>query len=53
MITLNDWRAQIGESAIDSPIYNKLVLEMDNNEIGRLRDLGLIGNSKNYKNGTI
>lgn len=53
VITLNDWRAQIGESAIDSPIYNKLVLEMDNDEIGRLRDLGLIGNSKNYKNGTI
>lgn len=52
VITLNDWRAQIGESAVNSPIYNKLILEMDNNEIARLRDLGIIDNSKNYNNGT-
>lgn len=37
LITLNDWRAQIGESEIeDDELFNKLKLHMDDSELDRL-----------------
>lgn len=36
LITLNDWRAQIGESMVDDPIFSKLKYRMDEEELGRV-----------------
>lgn len=33
VITLNDWRAQIGESRVANPLYDKLILEMNDKEM--------------------
>ena len=37
IITLNDWRAQIGESRVDDPIYSKLLLQMNDKELVRIQ----------------
>lgn len=39
IITLNDWRAQIGESKVDDTIYSKLILQMDDSEIERIKNI--------------
>jgi len=36
IITLNDWRAQIGESMVGDSIYNKLILMMSDSELKRI-----------------
>lgn len=45
VITLNDWRAQIGESMISDAVYNKLVFHMSDAE------LSMIGRFMNLKIG--
>lgn len=39
IITLNDWRAQIGESKIENPLYNKLLLEMNEAEQEKIKNI--------------
>jgi len=39
IITLNDWRAQIGESKVDNPLYRKLMLEMSESELATIRNI--------------
>jgi hypothetical protein len=40
IITLNDWRAQIKESKIENdPIYSKLLLQMDDKEFERIKNI--------------
>lgn len=53
VITLNDWRAQIGESMINIPIYNKLVINMTSEEISKLKELNIIGQAKSTNNGAV
>lgn len=36
LITLNDWRAQIGESMVDDPLFSKLKYQMDDAELERV-----------------
>lgn len=36
LITLNDWRAQIGESQIDNPLFDKLKFDMSDEELNRI-----------------
>lgn len=36
LITLNDWRAQIGESQIDNPLFEKLKFDMSDEELNRI-----------------
>lgn len=36
MISLNDWRAQIGECNIENPLFDKLKFDMTDEEINRL-----------------
>lgn len=37
VITLNDWRAQIDESRVADPLYNKLILQMSDEELDRIQ----------------
>lgn len=37
IITLNDWRAQIGESKVEIPLYSKLIYEMAPDEIEKVK----------------
>lgn len=37
IIRLNDWRAQIGESKVDIPLYDKLIFEMSPDEIVKVK----------------
>lgn len=39
VITLNDWRAQIGESMVDDQLYNKLILHMTDDEMDKINRL--------------
>ena len=39
IITLNDWRAQIGESKVDDSIYSKLILQMNESELERIKTI--------------
>ena len=48
IITLNDWRAQIGESMVSSPIYGKLLFEMSDEEIKKVKYI--MGNKTNTDN---
>lgn len=36
VITLNDWRAQIGESMVEDSLYNKLILQMADEEMDKI-----------------
>ena len=36
LITLNDWRAQIGESQIDNPLFEKLKFDMSDEELNKV-----------------
>ena len=36
IITLNDWRSQIGESSVDDPLFDKLRLDMTDEELDRI-----------------
>ena len=36
LITLNDWRAQIGESQIDNPLFDKLKFDMSDEELNKV-----------------
>lgn len=46
VITLNDWRSQIGESKVDNPLYDKLSLEMSEEEINHILKLFAPKNGK-------
>lgn len=37
IIALNDWRAQIGESKVEIPLYSKLIYEMTPDEIEKVK----------------
>lgn len=39
VITLNDWRAQIGESQLDIPIFSKLKFEMSEEELAKVQQI--------------
>ncbi|CAK7085845.1 MAG: hypothetical protein BACC_03629 [Bacteroides sp.] len=39
IITLNDWRAQIGESKVEIPLYSKLIFEMSPDEIEKVKTM--------------
>lgn len=39
VITLNDWRARIGESKIENPLYDKFALEMSEEELNTVMKL--------------
>jgi len=39
IITLNDWRAQIGESKVEDPIYSRLILQMNTSELERIKTI--------------
>lgn len=39
IITLNDWRARIGESKVNNPLYDKLYLEMSDAEVDKINKL--------------
>ena len=39
VITLNDWRSQIGESRIDNSLYDKLILFMTDQELDKIRNI--------------
>lgn len=47
VITLNDWRAQIGESKVNDEIYSKLILQMNENELNRIRIILTLQNGRN------
>lgn len=51
VITLNDWRAQIGESKVSNPLYDKLILEMSDQEVERIKSIISSGNTKTNSNG--
>lgn len=51
VITLNDWRAQIGESKVSNPLYDKLILEMSDQEVERIKGIISSGNTKSNSNG--
>ena len=51
VITLNDWRAQIGESKVENQLYDKLILEMDDNDVARIKSIISSGNTKSNNNG--
>ena len=36
IITLNDWRSQIGESSVDDPLFDKLKFQMTDGELDRV-----------------
>ena len=36
LITLNDWRAQIGESMIENPLFDKLKFDMSDEELDKV-----------------
>lgn len=36
LLTLNDWRSQIGESSVEDPLFDKLMLEMTDEELARI-----------------
>lgn len=39
IICLNDWRAQIGESKVEIPLYSKLIYEMSPDEIEKVKTM--------------
>ena len=39
IICLNDWRAQIGESKVEIPLYSKLIFEMSPDEIEKVKTM--------------
>lgn len=39
IITMNDWRAQIGESKVENALYDKLLLEMDELEQAKIKNM--------------
>jgi len=39
VITLNDWRANIGESQVEDPLYKKLLLQMSDTEIEKIKSI--------------
>ncbi|MCL1942618.1 MAG: phage portal protein [Candidatus Azobacteroides sp.] len=53
IITLNDWRAQIGESKVEDPIYSKLILQMDDKELDRIRTILTIQSNGRIENQNI
>lgn len=52
VITLNDWRAQIGESKVSNPLYDKLIFEMSDQEVERIKGIISSSNTKSNNNGT-
>lgn len=49
LITINDWRAQIHETALEGDIYSKVKFEMTPEEIARVESVINSNNSKNSK----
>lgn len=39
VLTLNDWRAQIGESKVGNPLYDKLVYDMSTEELALVKEI--------------
>lgn len=39
ILTLNDWRTRLGMEAIEKPIYNKLILEMNEKELTEIKNI--------------
>ena len=39
IITLNDWRAELGMEAIEKPLYRKTTIEMSENELNELKNI--------------
>lgn len=39
IITLNDWRARVGESRVDNVLYDKLILEMTDEELNKIKTI--------------
>jgi len=39
IITLNDWRAELGLEAIEIPLYNKTIIEMKETELNKLKNI--------------
>lgn len=39
IITMNDWRAKIGESKVDNPIYDKLLFNMSDEEQSKVKSI--------------
>jgi hypothetical protein len=52
VITLNDWRAQIGESKVLNQLYDKLIFEMSDQEVERIKGIISSSNTKSNNNGT-
>lgn len=55
VITLNDWRVAVGLEPVKNALYNKLLLEMDSEELGKVQEVIKLsakgGNSNNNQNG--
>lgn len=39
VITMNDWRARVGESKVESTLYDKLLLEMDEADLAKIKNI--------------
>ncbi len=39
IITMNDWRAKIGESKVDNPLYDKLLFNMSDEEQSKVKSI--------------
>lgn len=51
IITLNDWRARIGESRVENPLYDKLILEMTDEETNKIKTI--ISNGTTVQRNTV
>lgn len=49
LITLNDWRSQIGENMVDDPLYSKLIPHMTDEDMEKINRLVKSGQAKEAK----
>ena len=52
VLTLNDWRAQIGESKVGNPLYDKLVYDMSPDELALVKEILSLTRSGNVSKGS-